>query len=252
MGNTYSIYKFTFSDGKIYIGQTEKPVNIRWKNGEGYKGQDVYVPIILDGWDNIKKEILHTNLSAEQADKLEKYYIRKFNSTVNGYNHTSGGSGHRKDNAQKELELQQIEEKKIQLEQELNKKILTFGDKNNPNRVLTFSEIYEYAKCYPDMEVVSEWREGKTQISTCKEWDNPDEVYDGGIGHYTYSFLVDWRIWIGNPDIKTMLSIPWLKPEEVFNYNKLFVKNEKVKKYIEEYNDFPATFMPGFYNYYNK
>ena len=48
-----------------------------------------------------------------------------------------------------------------------------------------------------------------------------------------------------------MLSIPWLNPQEVFDYNKLFVRNEKVKKFIEKYNEFPATFMPEFYNYYD-
>lgn len=86
MNNNYTIYKFTFSDGKIYIGQTSEPVEERWKNGEGYKTQPVYVPITLEGWDNIKKEILHTGLTREQANKLEKYYIHKFNSIENGYN----------------------------------------------------------------------------------------------------------------------------------------------------------------------
>lgn len=87
----YTIYKFTFSDGKTYIGQTSQPVEQRWKNGEGYKGQDVYVPIALEGWDNIKKEILHTGLTAEQANQLERHYIKKYNSTKNGYNRSNGG-----------------------------------------------------------------------------------------------------------------------------------------------------------------
>lgn len=89
--NTYSIYKFTFSDGKIYIGQTSQLVEKRWNHGEGYQGQKVYIPIILEGWDNIQKEILHTNLSLEQANKLEKYYIKLFNSIKNGYNNDDGG-----------------------------------------------------------------------------------------------------------------------------------------------------------------
>lgn len=92
MEENYSIYKFTFSDGKVYIGQTNKPVEERWRKGEGYKGQDVYVPIILDGWDNIKKEILHSGLTLVQANKLEKFYIKKFNSEINGYNGNSGGN----------------------------------------------------------------------------------------------------------------------------------------------------------------
>ena len=88
----YSIYKFTFSDGKVYIGQTSQPVEQRWQNGEGYKGQDVYVPIALEGWGNIQKEILHTGLTEEQANQLEKHYIKKFNSIKNGYNRSTGGN----------------------------------------------------------------------------------------------------------------------------------------------------------------
>lgn len=247
--NTYTVYKFTFSDGKIYIGQTEKPIEDRWENGEGYKGQEVYVPIILEGWDNIQKEILHTNLSLEQANKLEKYYIKKFNSRENGYNRTNGG-GNGRSKKQKELEQQQIEEKKIQLEQELSKKIPSLCDINNSNRILTFSEVREYAKLFPEMEVILEWKAIGPQISKCKNCANSLDVYDGGTGRYTYSYLVDWRIWIGNPSTKTMLRVPWLRAEEVFDYNKLFVTDEKVKKYLKKYNDFPATFMKEFYNYY--
>lgn len=89
--NTYSIYKFTFSNGKVYIGQTNQKVEDRWKNGEGYRGQDVYVAIVLDGWNNVKKEILHTGLTSKQADELEKHYIKKFNSIKEGYNRSAGG-----------------------------------------------------------------------------------------------------------------------------------------------------------------
>ena len=91
----------------------------------------------MEGWDNIQKEILHTNLSLEQANKLEKYYIKKFNSRENGYNRTNGG-GNGGSKKQKELEQQQNEKKKIQLEQELSKKIPSLCDINNPNRILTF------------------------------------------------------------------------------------------------------------------
>lgn len=90
MKENYTIYKFTFSDGKIYVGQTSQSIEERWKNGEGYRGQDVYVPIILEGWHNIQKEILHTGLTEEQANKLEKFYIKKFNSVEKGYNKNYG------------------------------------------------------------------------------------------------------------------------------------------------------------------
>lgn len=91
MEENYKIYKFTFSDGKVYIGQTCQSLEERWANGEGYKNQDVYVPIVLEGWNNIQKEILHTGLTSEQADLLEQYYINKFDACKNGYNRTNGG-----------------------------------------------------------------------------------------------------------------------------------------------------------------
>lgn len=93
--NSYSIYKLTFPDEKIYIGQTCKSVEERWKNGKGYKDQKVYLPIILNGWEQIKKEILHTNLSKNQADELEQYYIKQFNSIENGYNQINKKQGNR-------------------------------------------------------------------------------------------------------------------------------------------------------------
>lgn len=91
MNNIYSIYKLTFPNGKVYIGQTKLQPEQRWKNGKGYKGQAVYIPIITYGWDNVKKEILHENLTAEQANELETHYIKVFNARINGYNQDDGG-----------------------------------------------------------------------------------------------------------------------------------------------------------------
>ncbi len=88
---TYYIYKLTFPNGKQYIGQTCQKPEQRWQSGEGYKNQEMYVDIVLYGWDNIQKEILHEGLSLEQANKLEKYYINKFNTIKNGYNKNTGG-----------------------------------------------------------------------------------------------------------------------------------------------------------------
>ena len=66
------------------------------------------MPIILEGWDNIQKEILHVNLTAEQANQLEKHYIKKFNSITNGYNRTAGGGNNKTtiNISQEEEELQ--------------------------------------------------------------------------------------------------------------------------------------------------
>lgn len=85
-GKTYSVYKFTFPNGKIYIGQTGQRVQNRWNYGTGYKNQDVYEPIKEYGWDNVKKEILAEDISKKEAGILERYYINFYHSVENGYN----------------------------------------------------------------------------------------------------------------------------------------------------------------------
>lgn len=92
------VYKHTFPNGKSYIGITCKDPKDRWRNGEGYKGQRVYRAIKKYGWNNIKHEILEENLTIEQANEREKYYIQKFNTFIyskntKGYNCTLGGDG---------------------------------------------------------------------------------------------------------------------------------------------------------------
>ena len=75
---TYKVYKHIFPNGKVYIG---------------YRGQDeMFNAIIEHGWRNIKHEILHDNLTKEEASVLEieeikqhKSYLKEF-----GYNKLIG------------------------------------------------------------------------------------------------------------------------------------------------------------------
>ena len=84
---TYCIYKHTFPDGKVYIGQTITGcTNRRWSNGNGYKSQPVYKAIMRYGWDNIEHEIIEDGIPAELIDEREKYYIDLYDSFKNGYN----------------------------------------------------------------------------------------------------------------------------------------------------------------------
>lgn len=96
----YSVYKINFPHDKTYIGQTKKSVkecfisHVWDRTGtkselhrpkvfamKKYKGQTSY-------------EILEENLNQDEADFLEKYYIKYFNSTdINfGYNLSPGGA----------------------------------------------------------------------------------------------------------------------------------------------------------------
>ena len=92
--NPWCVYKHTTPSGKIYIG-IAKDVKHRWRGkGSGYKGSTRIANAIKKyGWDNIKHEILFSNLTKEEACQKEIELIKKFNSTdpAFGYNLLSGG-----------------------------------------------------------------------------------------------------------------------------------------------------------------
>ncbi len=94
MDKKYIVYKHTSPNGKVYIGITGKTAEERWQNGRGYKAnKHFYNAIKKYGWDNIKHEILYQNLKAEEAYKIEKELIKKYqsNNLKNGYNKSIGG-----------------------------------------------------------------------------------------------------------------------------------------------------------------
>lgn len=81
-------------NNKVYIGQTSlDPPEKRWRNGQGYQKQYFYKAIKKYGWDNFEHIILEKNLTFEEANEREKYYIKIFNSLDKnfGYNCTDGG-----------------------------------------------------------------------------------------------------------------------------------------------------------------
>ena len=92
------IYKITnIQNNKVYIGQTKQKVEDRWRHGEGYKTCSIFYRAIQKyGWDNFEHIILETNLTLEQANQMEEYYINFYKSTelIYGYNISKGGNNH--------------------------------------------------------------------------------------------------------------------------------------------------------------
>lgn len=89
--SNYTIYMHRNKiNGKIYVGQTKLPVIRRWKTqGQGYKEQPYFYNAILKyGWDNFDHIILEQNLTKEQANEREEYWILawKSNDKKHGYN----------------------------------------------------------------------------------------------------------------------------------------------------------------------
>lgn len=94
------IYKYTSPSGKIYIGQTKYTVEHRIKQhiNDANNGSTklFHIAIRKYGIETFNYEILNEAFSIEELNKLEIYYIEKYNSYYkngNGYNMTIGGEG---------------------------------------------------------------------------------------------------------------------------------------------------------------
>lgn len=82
------------SNGKKYIGQCSGNPQDRWGHkGHRYKGQRFYRAIVKYGWDNMIHNVIATDLTQEEADRLEKFYIERYKADDedHGYNKTAGG-----------------------------------------------------------------------------------------------------------------------------------------------------------------
>lgn len=80
---------------KVYVGQTSLKPERRWANGKGYKNSSYFeLAIQKYGWDNFEHIILKDNLTQDEANYWEQYYIKQYNSINReyGYNLTSGGN----------------------------------------------------------------------------------------------------------------------------------------------------------------
>ena len=86
----YTLYKYTFPNGKVYIGQTKNEKN-RIGVVSMYKGMFVYNA--MKKYPNFEIEILYKTNDVNEIDELEREYIKKYNSSDRkfGYNRDLGG-----------------------------------------------------------------------------------------------------------------------------------------------------------------
>ena len=92
---SYKVYIHIFPNNKRYIGLTTQEVKNRWKNGIGYRTQNlIYRAILKYGWKNIKHIVYEVDTESEMK-YLEKYLIAYYNTTDHrfGYNVSEGGDG---------------------------------------------------------------------------------------------------------------------------------------------------------------
>lgn len=78
------VYKFTFPNGKVYIGSTQD-IDVRWQyNGTLYQHQAVGKAIEEFGWENVEKEVVYFSLISSEVEAEEKRLIALYGD--NSYN----------------------------------------------------------------------------------------------------------------------------------------------------------------------
>lgn len=91
---SFTVYRHTAPNGKVYIGITSQMLCKRWANGRGYRNNFHFANAIKKyGWKNIKHEVLYTDLTQEEAERREIELIAEYDSTDpdKGYNRDFGG-----------------------------------------------------------------------------------------------------------------------------------------------------------------
>lgn len=110
MEKRFYIYKHTNKiNNKVYIGQTCQKPEYRWgSQGQNYHSSHFKNAIQKYGWDNFAHEILYSNLSLEEANKIEELLIKQYNSTnpFYGYNSDKGGINKTPNNETRKLQSQ--------------------------------------------------------------------------------------------------------------------------------------------------
>ena len=92
---TYSVYRHTAPNGKVYIGITSKKPEKRWDNGKGYISSNLMWRAIQKyGWENFSHEILARGLTKQEAEAMEVELIQEHKSYDSdfGYNLDLGGN----------------------------------------------------------------------------------------------------------------------------------------------------------------
>ena len=89
------IYKITnLIDGKIYVGQTNRTLEQRWREhcANNSRCRYLHAAILKYGKENFRVEQIDVALDRDEANRKESFYIKRFNSLApNGYNLNSGG-----------------------------------------------------------------------------------------------------------------------------------------------------------------
>jgi len=146
----YTVYIHIFPNGKQYIGITSQEPHKRWGNGKGYKQNQYFNNAIKKyGWENIKHEILFSNLTKSEAENKEIELISLHRSNIKqyGYNIANGGNCNGSVSDATKLKLRNANLGKKENEETKSKKRIAMLGKNDkekhPMWGTTHSELHK-------------------------------------------------------------------------------------------------------------
>ena len=182
------IYKFIFPNGKLYIGLTVYFKKRMREHKCSAKNSTcvVYSAIRKYGWDKIKIEIIDHAETKEELSELEKYYIKKYNTSVNspnsnGYNMTIGGEGtwgyKFTEEDKKKISKAKLKyyEDNPDAREKISKALLEYYENNSDAREKNSKAILKYYEDNPDA------REKNSKALLKYYEDNPDAGKEHGI-----------------------------------------------------------------------
>lgn len=107
------IYKISNKiNSKVYIGLTTNSVKERWRQhcqASKFNHRPLYCAMREFGLENFYIEQIDKANSLMELGNLERYYIKKYNSQINGYNLTAGGESNSYDaNPRAKLSLEEV------------------------------------------------------------------------------------------------------------------------------------------------
>ena len=170
----YLVYKHTCPNNKAYIGITKLNPLVRWgKNGSNYRGQVFYLAILKYGWDNIKHEILYTDLSKEEAEHKEVELIAEYKSNNKEYGYNIDNGGNYGGSRSKETREKISQSLKRTLNTKEGKEIhsrASIGRKHSEEWRIMMSEIHSGKVVSQDTrEKISQANKGHTHTEETKE-----------------------------------------------------------------------------------
>ena len=168
------IYKTTnLVNGKIYVGQKKSKKFL----GVNYLGSGKYLRCAIQhyGMDSFAVSLIAVANSKEELDELEKYYIKKFNSTDHevGYNIASGAVGG--DTYTHLLDCdKKLRNEKFSKSRKLNTNIYVAIHKGTENKRIKISELNSYLQNGWIQGRSDDWQEKLTKshlgIKQSDEW----------------------------------------------------------------------------------